>query len=381
MTDPQSTRLPSKPNAYANLNTPASEGFRLPAEWTPHECTWTCWPFDDDLWTGQLAGVRWEFAIFVRTLLKHEPVNLIVNDDESLASALLSLGAKAGDPLSHGLSSFPLQILKCPIDDIWYRDSGPLFVTRQRNNKIEVLPTKWEFNSWGRKFFWEKDNAVALHMLKLSETQPFRVPVVMEGGSIEQDGRGYALTTEQCLLSKERNPSLGKTELERHLKDTLGIEHLCWLKGGLEGDHTDGHIDTFARFVSETVVFCHSCSDPKDPNFHTMRHNKHALEVFSKQNRLGWTVLDLPLPHLQASRDGERLPFTYANYYVFNGGVIVPQYGDKEDAVALDLIASHFPGRKAYGVPARQLIVGGGSFHCVTQQQPQGQLVSWKDPT
>ena len=369
---------PSSPNAHTQHGTDLTginfrslfrEGFRLPAEWEEHSATWTSWPFDENLWSGKLNEVRGEFAQLVHTIAQHEPVHLLVCDTQAETDARQRLAEL-------GQTQFSIAFHVVELDDVWFRDNGPLFVTRKgTSGEVEVLATKWEFNSWGRKFFWEKDNQAAITVLEQLEAEIALVPVVMEGGSIEQDGNGLALTTKQCLLSTERNPQLNDTQIAEYLKDYLGIERICWLQDGLEGDHTDGHIDTIVRFANPTTILCHTTTDATDPNFHIMRNNKHTLETYAHKNHLHWQIVDLPLPSLRITRDDERLPLTYANYYLCNGAVIVPQYGAKEDNAALEILRKAFPNRKIYPLSAIALITGGGSFHCVTQQQPKGKLI------
>jgi agmatine deiminase len=346
----------------------SAAGFRLPAEWDEHESTWTCWPFDEEMWAGKLNEVRCEFTALVHAISNHEKVHILVRDQESRADCEKRMGSIK--------TAFPVELHMVPLDDVWFRDSGPLYVVRTVQGETQVLPTKWEFNSWGRKFFWENDNKAAKVCFEHAGVAPVYVPIVMEGGSLEQDGLGNVITTRQCLLSKERNPSLDSSQIEQTLNDYLGIQRVCWLDLGLEGDHTDGHVDTIVRFAGPQTVLCHTTKNSSDANYRTMLDNRFALETFSKHHRLGWKVLDLPLPSLHLERDGERLPLTYANYYLCNGGVVIPQYGAPEDESAVKVISACFPGRKVYALKALALILGGGSFHCVTQQQPKGRVVS-----
>lgn len=346
--------------ARTHLQDPSKLGFRMPAEWEAHAATWTSWPFDDALWHGQLEGVRADFTSLVRTVARFEPVHLLVRDAEAEKDARSRLAGCAN-----------LSFHRVPLNDVWFRDNGPLFI---RNEAGEIALTDWEFNSWGRKFEWELDNRAPEALASFLGAARFPVPMVMEGGSLEVDGRGTALTTRQCLLSKMRNPDMTEADIAEALRRNLGIERLLWLEDGLEGDHTDGHIDTITRFTdARTIVTCME-DDPADPNHRTMRANFERLQSFRNPEGRPYQVLPLPLPRERMELDGERLPPTYANFYVGNGFVVVPQYGDPHDSKALSLLTTLFPGRHVIGSPSRNLIRGGGAFHCVTQQQPAGPL-------
>ena len=340
--------------------TPRELGFAMPAEWAPHAATWTSWPFDDELWFGHLEGVRREFALLVRTISRFEPVHLLVRDEDAERDARSRLdGAN-------------VTYHRVPLDDVWFRDNGPLFVRRGEDLSF----VNWEFNSWGGKYQWLNDTRAPEAVAEYLGVTHWDVPVVMEGGSLELNGLGVALTTRQCLLTPERNPHLGEAGLERYLRDYLGITKLLWLDEGLEGDHTDGHIDTITRFTDErTIVTCVE-DDPSDANHATMRANLERLRSFTDQDGRPFRIVELPLPATRLEGAEGRLPPTYANFYIGNGFVVVPVYGDPNDEKALEVLRPLFPGREVIGLSSRELIRGGGSFHCVTQQQPQGNI--WK---
>lgn len=338
--------------------TPRALGFGQPAEWAPHAATWTSWPFDDELWLGWLEPVRREFAELVRTIASFEPVHLNLASDEAEADARQRLaGAKV---VFHRL----------PLDDVWFRDNGPIFV--QRGSDVALV--NWRFNSWGGKFQWDHDDQAPLYVARYLEAAHWDPQLVMEGGSLEPNGLGLALTTRQCLLNDNRNPGVSQARLEEALRDYLGLDQLIWLEEGLEGDHTDGHIDTITRFCDEqTLVSCVSL-DPQDANHAPMQHN---LEQLRQHPALaGMRIVELPLPREPLYLGEQRLACTYANFYIGNGFVVVPQYHDPHDELALEILRPLFPGRAVIGLSSRALITGGGSFHCVTQQQPQGHL--WK---
>jgi agmatine deiminase len=352
--------------------TPRALGFAMPAEWAPHAATWTAWPYDNEKWLGYLEPVRQEFAAFVNALAKFEPVQLVVNDPESERDARARL---SGNVSFH----------RIPHDDLWLRDSGAIFVTKQpalhagegaRSAEGVVAPTNWEFNGWGGKYDAEQDNQVPLHMARILGAELFEADIVMEGGSLEVNGQGVGITTRQCLLSPGRNPYLDEEEIEDYLDRYLGIDNPIWLGEGLEGDHTDGHVDTLTRFASERTIVTSVCEDPDDPNHRPLQENLEILRSLG-----AFRVVALPLPQKPLWLDPEtRLPLTYANFYIANGAVLVPVYGDPGDEKALEILRPLFPGRKVIGLSSRALITGGGSFHCVTQQQPAGEIWRGQHP-
>lgn len=330
----------------------------MPAEWEPHAATWTSWPFDEELWVGYLEPVRREFAELVRTITRFEPVHLLVRDEEAEEDARRRIGTNN------------LTYHRLPLDDVWLRDNGPIFVRRGQDLSL----VNWKFNAWGNKYAWQLDNQAPEYVAQYLGVTHWDVPVVMEGGSLEASGRGVVLTTRQCLLHPERNPGLSQRQIEGYLCDYLGFEKVLWLEGGLEGDHTDGHIDTITRFVNPTTIVTCVEPDPSDPNHATLQANLERLHTFTDLEGKPFAIVELPLPQNRLELNGNRLPPTYANFYIGNGFVAVPQYGDPNDEAALSILRPLFPGREVIGLSSRALITGGGSFHCVTQQQPVGRV-------
>lgn len=338
---------------------PIEYEFVMPAEWSLHAATWTCWPFDDEMWFGFLNNVRDEFAELIKTISKFEPVHLIVRDKEAKESAIRKI---------NNLSNITMH--EIPLDDVWFRDNGPIFI----KNSNFVSFVNWEFNSWGQKFNWQLDNLVPLQLANFLNLNFFQTEIVMEGGSLDVNGKGTALTTRQCLLSKMRNPNLTEKDIETYLKNYLGIDKLIWLENGLEGDHTDGHIDTIVRFVDENTIVYSITDDKSDPNYDTMMHNFEILQKSTDKNGNHFNLIPLVLPKNRMEIDGKRLPCTYANFYIGNEFVVVPTYQDPNDSIALKTLEKLFPNRKVIGLSSKNIIKGGGSFHCVTQQQPSGKL-------
>ncbi len=343
---------------------PHEPGFAMPPEWAAHAATWTSWPFDDALWEGQLEAVRDEFAALVKAVARYEPVVLNVRDEDTERDAKGRLEA-FGAPLAN------VTFHRVPLNDVWFRDNGPLFV---RNQNGQVALTDWDFNAWGEKYSpWDDDDRAPAAVAETLQVRRFSFPVVMEGGSLELNAQGVCLTTRSCLLSAKRNPSMSEADLERVLHDGLGIKQVVWLERGLEGDHTDGHIDTIVRFTDDQTIVCSVTDDKADPNFAPMQANLDVLRALQDANGEAYNVVELPLPKSRLEFGGVRLPPTYANFYVGNGFVVVPQYGDENDMRALEIFKPLFPGRDVIGLSSRALITGGGSFHCVTQQQPAGE--------
>ncbi|GAA0505920.1 agmatine/peptidylarginine deiminase [Deinococcus depolymerans] len=341
--------------------TPRELGFGMPAEWAEHAATWMSWPADDDLWFGHLTGVRAEFAGLVRTIARFEPLHLLVRDEESEADARARLdGAN-------------VTYHRVPLDDVWVRDNGPIFVRRaQSGGSGDLALTDWQFNSWGGKFNWENDNRVPEYVAARLGTQRWAQPFVLEGGGLEVNGLGVGLTTRSCFLTDTRNPGLTEEGYAALLADTLGVRKLLWLDGGLENDHTDGHIDTITRFTDERTIVTSVEPNPADPNHAVMAKNLADLRGMTDQDGQPFRIVELPLPATYLEGAEGRLPPTYANFYIGNGFVVVPQYGDPNDARALEVLTPLFPGREVIGLSSRAIIEGGGSFHCVTQQQPTG---------
>ena len=326
----------------------------MPPEWAPHAAVWTAWPAGEDHWEGHLERVRDDFAGFLRVLSSFERVELIVRSEEAENDARARLvGCDVG-------------FHRRMHDDIWLRDCAPIFVT----NGSEIAAVDWIFNGWGDKFKHDLDNQLPEFIADLAGVQRFVPNVVMEGGALEVNGAGVLLTTRQCLLEKHRNPDLSAADLERSLSDYLGVQKILWLEDGMENDHTDGHIDTISRFASERVIVTCICEDVTDPNYAILQRNLELLRGFTDLEGQPFEIVALPLPANRLEIHGRRLPPTYANFYIGNGCVIVPTYGDPNDARALEILRGVFPAHQVIGSSSRYLITGGGSFHCVTQQQP-----------
>jgi agmatine deiminase len=350
--------MPGMKHLTSQDPSPRALGFAMPPEWAGHAATWMSWPADDDLWFGHLEAVRAEYAGLVQTIARFERVELLVRDEESEHDARRRLG-----------SGPDVRFHRVPLDDVWIRDNGPIFV---RNEHNELALTNWKFNSWGEKFKWKNDDRVPEYVAGRLGMGHWDLSPVLEGGAIEVNGDGVALVTRSCLLTSTRNPQLNETDYAALLGEYLGIDKLLWLDGGLENDHTDGHIDTITRFTDPSTIVTSVENDPADANHAGMGQNLRQLREMTGGEGRPFRVVELPLPALRLEGEEGRLPPTYANFYIGNGFVVVPQYGDPNDAAALEVLTPLFPGREVIGLPSRAIIGGGGSFHCMTQQQPEG---------
>lgn len=327
----------------------------MPAEWAPHEATWIAWPHNHDDWPGRFAPIPWVYAEIVRKLSAVEQVRILVDGPGAERQARNAL-RKAGANLD------AVQFYPCPTDRVWTRDYGPLFV---RNRKGAVAATKWRFNGWAKYPNHERDEAAGRFLARQSGVEMFAPPMVLEGGSIDVSGEGLLLTTEECLLSEvqARNPGAQRRDMERMLRDYLGADRVIWLRNGIAGDDTHGHVDDLARFVAADTVAAAWEDDPGDANYAALREN-HAL-----LKQAGLRVVKLPMPQPLVF-SGVRLPASYANFYIGNGLVLVPTFNDPADRVALRTIAKCFPDRTVTGIDCTALIWGLGALHCMTQQQP-----------
>ncbi|HSB47870.1 MAG TPA: agmatine deiminase family protein [Candidatus Bilamarchaeum sp.] len=333
--------------------------YRMPAEWEPHEATWISWPKDPLTFPGEvLPKVERIYVEMIHALAKGEKVHLLVDDEEAEARALDLVG-------EHGPKR-NLITHKIPTVDVWFRDYGPIFV---KNGKMKM--TKWIFNAWGGKYEeLMKDNGVVDSMAPLLGMEIERPGIILEGGSIDVNGKGTLLTTEQCLLNRNRNKGLSKAQIEKKLMDHLGITKIIWLKEGIEGDDTDGHIDDIARFVDARTVLCATEAGKSDPNHAILRKNLDDLKKARDQDGEPLLVKELPMPGPVHSPE-RRLPASYANFYIGNAAVLLPVFNHANDAKAISVLEEHFHGRKVVPIYCEPLVWGNGAIHCVTQQQPR----------
>jgi agmatine deiminase len=369
---------------------PTDKGPRMPAEWEPHEATWLAWPHYRDDWPGKFEPIPWVYAEIIRHLAGHERVDLIVSDaaSEKRARKVLDRANAASENI---------RFHRCPTNRVWTRDSGCTFVitqsfarpdrrgrlsprvsTRDKGGALasELGAVKWRFNAWAKYSNYRRDEKIGSLMAKTANARELRPVfgkhrVVLEGGSIDVNGQGTLLTTEECLLSKvqQRNPGMKRKDYEKVFADHLGIKNVIWLNSGIAGDDTHGHVDDITRFVARDTVVTAVETNPDDPNYEPLRENIRRLRAATDQDAQPLAIIELPMP-APVIFEGRRLPASYANFYIANGVVLAPVFNDPNDRFALDILADLFPDREIIGIYSGDLIWGFGAMHCMTQQQP-----------
>ncbi len=338
--------------------TPRELGYRMPAEWEPHARTWLSWPHNRDSWPGAFDPIPGVWAELVQTLAAHEAVAICAGGAAVMAEAARRTAGLSG-----------VTLLDVATNDAWMRDHGPTFLVGPSGSPPALVD--WKYNGWGEKYPpFDRDDDVPRQIAEYTGRRRFTPGIVLEGGAVDPNGRGTVLTTEQCLLHPNRNPGLGRADLERYLRDYLNATHVLWLGEGIEGDDTDGHIDELARFVGARTVLAATEPDPSDVNHRPLADNLRRLASFTDQDGRPLDIVTLALPHPMFHGD-QRLPASYMNFYIANGLVIVPQFDDPADRAALDTLARLFPDRQVRGLRAVDLAWGLGAFHCITQQEPE----------
>lgn len=340
--------------------------FHQPAEWAPHAATWVAWPSASDLWLENLAPARAAFTAMCVALADVDPTTGSPRG-ERLQVLVPDEGARALAEAALGRLGAVFHVV--PFGDIWMRDVAPIFLT---GGGGRVAAARFAFNGWGGKYVLEHDDAVAARVAEIARHETFVHPFVLEGGSVEVDGEGTILTTRQCLQNPNRNPSLDQAAIEREVLAALGGEKLLWLGEGLVNDHTDGHIDTIARFVRPGVVVCMQAASDEDPNADVLDGIVRDLRAMTDARGRRLEVVRVPSPGRILSREGEVVPASYVNFYIGNTTVVVPTYGSTSDDDAVRRIGALFPDRRTVGIDARAILSGGGAFHCITQQEPRG---------
>jgi agmatine deiminase len=350
--------------------TPRALGYRMPAEWEPHEATWLAWPHNPEDWPGKFQSIPWLYVEIVRLLAERERVQLIV-ENVATQKRVGAMFRRAGVNLDQ------VSFHKWLTDRGWMRDSGPIFV---RNAEGRVGLTHWRFNGWAKYDDWHLDEKIPGRVAKLLgipswqpsiQNQNGAKHMVLEGGSIDVNGAGALLTTEECLLSdlQQRNPGVSREQLEQVFADYLGVDQVIWLGRGIAGDDTHGHVDDIARFVAPDTIIAAVERSTSDPNHEPLEENLRRLKAARTASGKQFTVVELPMPRPIVFR-GQRVPASYANFYIANGVVLVPTFHDPNDRVALNALAQVFPDREVIGVHSVDLIWGLGALHCMTQQQP-----------
>jgi len=350
-------------------STPASLGFAMPAEWEPHEATWLAWPHNPTDWPRKVSTIRWVYGEMVRKIGPGEMVRLFVNSKTAEAAARRSLTQAHADVSR-------VQFIIHPTNRGWTRDSGPICV-RRGGKQPETAFVHFHFNAWAKYPDWKLDRKVPEVAARRLGKRLFNAECngrdfVIEGGAIDVNGRGTLLTTEECLLDQKtqaRNPGLGRKEIDLTLRRYLGVSNVLWLGGGVTGDDTHGHVDDICRFVNPTTVVLAQESNPKDINYQPLAENRERLEGLRLEDGSKIQVASLPMP-APIYYDGYRLPASYANFYISNAAVIVPTFNDPNDRLALGILGELFRDRPVVGIHAVDLVLGFGTLHCLSQQQP-----------
>lgn len=347
------------------FKTPADLGFFMPAEWRRHTATWLSWPKDPETWPDRVDKVEEVFLEMIAALAPHELVNVLVDNSETeqlVKSRCRFAGAEN------------IRFLQLQTVDSWIRDYGPNFLI---NSDGKLAFNDWRFNAWGDKYAeLKKDDTIPKLLDSILKVQRFEPGIVMEGGSIEVNGAGCVLTTEQCLLNVNRNPHLTREEIERYLQDYLGVTKVLWLGEGIVGDDTDGHIDDIARFVAPNVIVCAVEDDPADANYELLQDNLKRLRAMTDSHGRLFEIVTIPMPGVVGgtstdNRNLQRLPASYANFYIANNVVLAPIFEHANDRTVIDTLQTVFPDRRVVGINCEPLVWGMGTIHCVTQQQPE----------
>ena len=333
----------------------------MPPEWSKHKGSWLSYPHNPDTFFEKIDSVRDKYTDMVKFLAEYEEIHINVNDEEMENDVISRLKGKNANLNNIFIHRFPT-------NDAWCRDHGSIFVIDKNTNNLVALDFK--FNAWGGKYPYDLDNEIPKKMAEYLKVERVEIDMVLEGGSIDVNGNGLLLTTESCLLNPNRNPHLSKKEIEENLKYFFGVEKILWLKEGIVGDDTDGHIDDITRFVDESTVITVIEDNPNDENYPILKENYEMLKTFTDVNGNRLNIITLPMPD-PVYYKGERLPASYANFYISNKYVIVPTFNCEKDKIALEILQSIFTDRVVVGIDASDIVVGLGTFHCLTQQIPK----------
>lgn len=340
--------------------TPLQEGLRFPAEWKKHKSTWLSYPHNEESWPGKIDAIFPAYNRFIYELSLVEKVNINVDNEEQkskIERQLLDLGTK--------MENICFWLFKT--NDAWIRDHGPAFVTDGKGKKAVV---DWNYNAWGGKYPFELDNEIPKKIAQELDLDVFSPNIVMEGGSIDVNGIGDLLTTRACLLNENRNPLLSRQQIEDKLHSYYGAENILWLQDGIEGDDTDGHVDDMTRFVNENTILTMVESDTNDSNHEILKTNRRLLSTMRSCNGKQFDVVEMEMPK-PVYYEGQRLPASYANFYIANNKIILPLYKCEQDEKAVRLLEQVFKDRQIVGIDSTDIIWGLGSFHCLSQQEPE----------
>jgi agmatine deiminase len=344
------------------MTTPKSMGYYFPAEWARHEATWATFPCHEESFPGKMNDILPSYMAFLKIISQGEKVRINVEDEQTRQKVIDLV-------VEYGIDPGQIELYIHPSNDVWCRDHGPLFLINSALEKDKKAIVNWEFNAWGCKYPFEHDNAIGGLIAAKYGLKVFNPGIIMEGGSVEVNGNGALITTESCLLNQNRNPQLSRNDIEKYLINFFGADQVLWLSAGIAGDDTDGHIDNVTRFVNKETVITMIEPDASDVNYLPLRENLQLLKSFRLANGKLLQVIEIPMPP-PVYQQGQRLPVSYANFYICNHAVVVPVFRCKEDDIALHIFENLFHDRKVIGIDSTDIISGFGSFHCLTQQEP-----------
>jgi len=341
---------------------PRQLGYRFPAEWEKHEATWLTWPYLDESFPGKLESIYPSYLQFIKLISEGEKVRLIIPDEKNLKITKYLLK-------KYEIRENSVEFFKIRSNDVWCRDHGPSFLINP-NSKSRKIIVNWEFNAWGKKFEYKFDNLITGKIAKYLGLEIYKPGIVMEGGSVDLNGAGTLITTTSCILNKNRNPQLSKGNIEQYLQDFYGVDQILWLRDGIAGDDTDGHIDDIARFINKDTIVAMVELNKNDLNFKPLQENIKKLKEMHLSDGRQINIIELPMPDPVFDKE-QRLPASYANFYFANSAVIVPTFRCKNDEAAIQILSEAINDRPVIGIDSSDLIWGYGSFHCLSQQEPE----------
>ena len=343
------------------MNTPFKDGYHFPAEWEPHEATWLTYPHSDDSFPGKLESVYPPYMQFIKEITVSEKVR--INVPAAFKDKFVNQLHQAN------ISGSQVEIFERESNDVWCRDHGPAFVVKDTPAGRQKAVVDWQFNAWGGKYPHDADNLIAGAIAANLGLPLYRPGIVMEGGSVELNGEGTLLTTKACLLHPNRNPRLNRRQIEQYLHDYYGVQQVLWLNDGIDGDDTDGHVDDITRFANAGTVITAVETNRNDVNYKPLQENLQTLLHIRLLNGRQPDVVELPMP-VPVIYNGQRLPASYANFYITNDAVIVPTFRCPQDDRAIQILAACFANRRIVGIDSTDIVWGFGSFHCLSQQEP-----------
>ena len=346
----------------AQTNFPATAGFYFPAEWHQHTATWLSWPHKGESWPGKIGLIYPKYCEFIKALTEGELVRINVADEQMMAFAKQQL-------LAAGVDLNKVEFYEFPTNDAWCRDHGPAFLINSATKEKAIVD--WDYNAWGNKYPpYDLDDVIPTKIAQRFGLPVFHPGIVMEGGSVDFNGKGTLITSTACLLNKNRNPELNQEQIEGYLRNYYGVEQVLWVTEGIIGDDTDGHIDDTARFVNEDTVVAVVEENKNDENYTILQENLQTLKTMRLLNGKQLNIVELPMPEPVFYQE-QRLPASYANFYIANAAVVMPTFRGANDQKALDILQQCFSDRKVVGIDSTDIIWGLGSFHCLSQQEPE----------